>query len=93
MVLVLVGKENRRDMADIGAQHLLAEIGSRIDDEPSAAALYHRRGAQSRITRVGGAANIATAAYYGNALRRSGSEESQCHTLSTTLRIAIIGNY
>jgi len=68
MVLVFVRKQDAVEVAHPRAEHLVAEIGSRVDHQPHTVRLDHGRGPQTVIAPVGRRADPAAASDHGHAL-------------------------
>ena len=71
VVLVHVREEYGVDVRYLLAEHLVAEVGTRIYYEALALGLYHCRGAQTPVAPIRGATYLAATAYDGHALRCS----------------------
>jgi hypothetical protein len=68
---MLVREENGIEMSDVGTQHLLSEVGTRIDDNGPTLDLNKCRGTQTHIPCIARATHLATTANNRNTLRRS----------------------
>ncbi len=77
MVPVIVGEENRVQVADSRPKHLLAEIRSGIYQDGPARKLHEDGTAQAIVPRVRRPAHLARTADDGHALRRPGSQKCQ----------------
>ena len=77
MVPVVVGEENRVQMADTFPEHLLAEIRAGIDQDRPSGKFYEDGAAQAIVPRVLRPAHCAGAADDGYALRRPGAQKCQ----------------
>ena len=91
MVLVLVSQQNGVEMPHARAEHLVAEIGSGVDDDAHAPRLDHRRGAQTVVAPVRRRAYLAAAADDGYALRSTGSQKGEFHGCKCRKNSAIPG--
>jgi len=81
VVHVSMRVENGVNFRNILPQALSAEIWRRINDEREAIRLNANRCAEPLISRVGGFANIARAAYDWNPMRGSGPQKCDLHVL------------
>jgi hypothetical protein len=79
VVLVFVRKQEGVQRLDPFAQHLLPEVGSRVDHEAFVADLQVHRNAQPLVAEVQRTAHLAFAGNDGNALRRAGAEKGNNH--------------
>ena len=73
---VAVREEDRIDALDAGGQRLLPEVRRRVDEDRGVTGnIDVDRGAQTRVSRIGRAADVAGAADHRHAGRGSGTEE------------------
>ena len=73
MVLMFVRDEHRVELGDVLAQHLLAEVGTRIHDDRHLISLDQNGGTETFVAKVLGLAHGTGAADDGYALRCSAS--------------------
>ncbi len=85
MVLMLVGQQNGIKMPHATAQHLVTEIGPRVDHQSHAPRLDHGRSPQPPVPRIIGGTDLAPAPDDGHPLRSSGSQKGEFH--KTKIRI------
>ena len=77
VVLVIMGEQYGIQMAYVGAQHLVAEVRTRVHEYVQSVAVYQRRGPQPLVARVGRSADGAAAAYHRHSLGGAGTQEEQ----------------
>ena len=83
VVLVLVGEKQGVEVRDAGAQHLLPEIGARINYEAAPAHRQVNGHPQAVVAVVERAAHLAGAANHGHARRGARAEESNGHSVKS----------
>ncbi len=77
VVVVLVGEQYSVQMADFGAEHLLAQVGASVNQDVSGSGGNEGGGAEAVVERVVGTANYAIATDDGDSLRGAGAEECE----------------
>ena len=80
VVLVFVGQQDGIYAAHARAEHLGTEVRARVDDQPFAPGLDHRRGPQAVVARVFRPAYRAAAPDNRHPLRGSCAQECQFHS-------------
>ena len=79
MVGMVVGDDQRVDVADVGVEQLLAKVGPAVDQQALAGAFDQQRGAKPAVARLSGVAGAPVVADPGHAGRGAAAQDPQFH--------------